>query len=116
MVWPCAAAADLMPVITSSNSLCLISKPLPLAMTGSPNSEFIAATGLAFVSVAAEFVSVSTALEFVAVADGIVESAVTAFARDNVNNTANTAEKITFISIFILGWSAFSSIGFNNLQ
>ena len=47
--WPCAAALAFAPVKTWSNSLCLMSKPLALTMTGSPNSAFIVASGVAFV-------------------------------------------------------------------
>src|SRR5665213_2041434 len=117
MVCPCAAALALMLAITSSSSLCLISKPLPLAMAWSGKSEAIAASGLAFVPVAAEFVAASAALELVAVAAGIMPSEVTAFARGSDNNAAaSAAEKIRFILSFMFVWSCFGSIGFNHLQ
>src|SRR6516162_6054276 len=83
------AAADLIPVMASSKSLCLTSKPLPLAITGLPNSAVIVAFRFMFVSLP----------EGGGLAD---ELAVAAGAVGNdVNNTPNPRDKNTLVIIFI---------------
>src|SRR3974390_1313197 len=83
------AAADLMPVMASSKSLCLTSKPLPLATTGLPNSAVIAAFRLTF--------------EPAPAGGGLAdELAVAAGAdRNDIHNTPSTRDKITLFLIFI---------------
>src|ERR1035437_1328199 len=101
MVWPRAAAVDLTPIITWSNSLRLISKPLPLAITGSPNNAVIAAWALTLVAVDAG-----------ALVAALAEAALT---RGSANKaTANAAGKINFICFFIFVFFRFN--GFYNFR
>jgi hypothetical protein len=73
------------------------STPLPLAITGSPNNEAIVADGVAFVS--ARIL--------------VPAGSVSAFARDAIKATANTAEKISFVLVFM---SLFDWFGFGSVQ
>src|SRR6516165_3281593 len=95
IVWLRAAAADLMPSTTSSSALCFTSTPLPLAMTGSPNNDVIAAAGVLV------FALVSAAAGAALVDDGF------AAAKAEQVPTISAAEKISFNLLFMLSFDGF---------
>src|SRR5450755_1700655 len=84
-IWPCAAALALTPDTISSSSLRLISKPVPLTITGSPNNAFIA-----------------SAVELVLATGLTVEFAVAACAE--ITPAINAAERISF-NFILVNWT-----------
>ena len=84
---------------TESNWACLISRPLPLTITGSPNNAVIAASVLEFVPVAAG----AAFVDAVSAAAGVENAPKTSAAR--------VTGKIIFILVFI--FSCWFDSGYN---
>src|SRR5579862_2527797 len=100
MDWLRMAAAALMPVITSSKSLCLISKPLPRATTGLPNNAVMVALRLTLV-----FAPVGAAsVEALAAAAGVDGNA--------SNNVPSAVKKIILSLIFIFPGFSYQRLQF----